>query len=178
MSTKKTEIKKAKPKASARPQPKISETEEIILTPEGLRHVQEELEHLRENRKEVLERVKAALQFGEPMENSELEEAKAEQAAVDGRIQELQRLLNSATVLEASQDDGRVHIGRRVKVQDTDSGEETVYQIVGAMEADPVENRISNLSPMGQALLGRKPKDKIKVTTPNGECRYIILSVE
>jgi transcription elongation factor GreA len=178
MPTKKTETKKIKPKTPARTQPAISEIEEIILTPEGLRHVQEELEHLRENRKEVLERVKAALQFGEPMENSELEEAKAEQAAVDGRIQELQRLLSSATVLEAAKDDGRVHVGRRVKVQDVDRGEETVYQIVGAMEADPVENRISNLSPMGQALLGRKPKDKVKVSTPNGECRYIILSVE
>jgi transcription elongation factor GreA len=161
--------------------PKLAalENEEILLTQEGYRHVKAELENLRTVvRKRVLDRVREAMGFGEPMENAELEEAKAEQAAVDGRIMELQRLLSSARVIDAAEADGKVHIGTTVRVKDPESGEEFDYHIVGAMEADPAQQRISNQSPVGQALLGRKPGDKVRFSTPQGSSYLIIVSVE
>jgi len=157
----------------------LKESNEVILTADGFHQVQSELEHLRTVvRKQVLDRVRRAMQFGEPMENSELEEAKAEQATVEGRILELQRLLQNARVVEAAEADGSVHIGTTVRVKDADSGEEFEYHIVGAMEADPIRQRISNQSPVGQALLGRRPGDKVVVATPAGNSRLMIISVE
>jgi len=154
------------------------EFNEVVLTPEGQRQVQSELEHLRSVvRKEALERVRTAMQFGEPMENAELEEAKAQQATIEARIQELQRLLKIARLVESVAADGCVHVGTTVRVKDADSGEESAYRIVGAMEADPASQRISNFSPMGKALLGHKAGDRVVVSTPVGSTQFIIVSV-
>jgi transcription elongation factor GreA len=173
-----TKIKKAAPVRKKKAVSLDEEADEVLLTAEGLQQIQNELEHLRTVRKEALERVRTAMQFGEPMENSELEEAKAEQAVVDNRIAELQRLVHSARVVEESVQDGRVHVGTKVRVQDTESGDELEFLIVGAVEADPVRMRISNQSPVGQALLGRKAGDKVVVSTPTGDNHFTILSVE
>lgn len=161
-----------------KPKQAPDEFNEIILTPEGQRQVEAEVEHLRNVvRKEALERVRQAMQFGEPMENAELEEAKSQQAAIDTRIVELQRLLKNARIVDGAAHDGCVHVGTLVRVKDPASGEETDYRIVGAMEADPATQRISNLSPMGQALLGHKAEDKVVVSTPLGSTELIIVSV-
>jgi transcription elongation factor GreA len=168
-------------KATARKKKAVSldeETDEVLLTAEGLQQIQNELEHLRTLRKEALERVRTAMQFGEPMENSELEEAKSEQAVLDNRIADLQRLVHSARVVEESAHDGRVHVGTKVCVKDEESGDEFEFLIVGAVEADPARMRISNQSPVGQALLGRKKGEKVTVSTPTGNNQFIILSVE
>jgi transcription elongation factor GreA len=157
----------------------VDESKEAILTPEGVRQIEGELEHLRTVvRKEAIERVREAMQFGEPMENAELERVKSEQAAIESRIQELQRLLKNARVVESVAADGCVHVGTTVKVKDAAGGEEFEYRIVGAMEADPASQRISNQSPVGQALLGHKAGDKVTVSTPTGSTELIILSVE
>jgi len=157
----------------------IDESEEVVLTKEGLRQVQEELDHLRNVvRPESLERMREARQYGEPMENAELEDAKSEQAAVDARILELKRLVKNARVVESAEHDGRVHVGTSVKIKDTSSGEEIDYHIVGAVEADPTSYRISNQSPVGQALLGKKAGDMVEVATPAGSNKYKIVSVE
>ncbi len=172
-----TRKKKATPQRRRRAVP--DESSEVVLTPEGVRQVESELDHLRSVvRKEALDRVREAMHFGEPMENAELEAAKARQAAIDARIQELQRLLKNARIVKAAAADGRVHVGTTVRVKDTGSGDEFEYRIVGAMEADPASQRISNQSPVGQALIGRKPGDKVVVTTPVGSMELIIVSVE
>jgi transcription elongation factor GreA len=153
---------------------------DVILTPEGFELVTKELEHLKVvRRKEVAERIRDAKQFGEFAENAEYEEAKTEQGAVEGRIIELQQILHYATVLdEASIRDDEVSVGSVVRVRDSQSGEEAKYRIVGAVEADPEQNKISNESPVGHALLGHKVGDVCSAVTPSGtSVSYEILRI-
>jgi len=152
---------------------------DIVLTKEGLQEVKEELEHLKSvHRKEVADRLRNSKQFGEFLENSEYEEAKTEQAFVEGRILELQRILQHAVVIDESQiPRGRVGIGSRVKLRDLASGEEFEYRIVGPVEADPANGMISNESPVGRALLDRKPGERVKVDTPAGSWEYLVVSL-
>ncbi len=176
MPTRKTPKKTA---PAVKEKPAAVDLHEILMTAEGLRQVQTELEHLRTVvKKQALERVKTAMQFGEPMENSELEEAKAEQAAVEGRILELTRLLHSARVVAPAEADGTVHIGTMVRLKEVATGEESEFRLVGAMEADPAQQRISNQSPVGQALMGKRKGDRIVVSTPAGNNHFVIVSVE
>ncbi len=152
--------------------------QDIVLTPEGLKKVQAELDELKAvARKRVAERIREAKQFGEIGENSEYEDAKAEQAQIEGRIETLQYLLANAVIVDKHQNDGRVGIGSTVRLRDVTSGEELCYEIVGAEEADPGEHRISNQSPLGEALMGRTAGKTIKVKTPGGTRTYVILSV-
>ncbi|CAB1130005.1 transcription elongation factor resolving backtracking / stalling [Candidatus Hydrogenisulfobacillus filiaventi] len=153
---------------------------ELLISPEGLKKLEDELEYLKTvKRREVAERIKTAREFGDISENSEYEDAKNEQAFVEGRIQSLEKMLRQARVVnEAEMDPGRVHIGSRVRVRDLEEDLEEEYTVVGATEADPGKNRISTESPMGQALLGRKVGDTVEVKAPVGTIRFEILAIQ
>ncbi len=152
--------------------------QEIVLTPEGLKKVQAELDELKSVvRKRVADRIREAKQFGEIGENSEYEDAKSEQAQIEGRIETLQYLLANATIVDKPGKDGKVAVGSVVRLREVTSGEEVYYYIVGAEEADPAEHRISNQSPLGEALMGRAAGKTVKVKTPGGVRTYVIISV-
>jgi transcription elongation factor GreA len=152
--------------------------QDIVLTPAGLKKVTAELAELKSvTRKRIADRIREAKQYGEIGENSEYEDAKAEQSQVEGRIETLQYILQTATIVDKPEHDGRVAVGSRVRVRDVATGEETEYDIVGALEADPAKRRISNQSPLGEALIGHTAGESIKVQTPAGPSNYVILSV-
>jgi transcription elongation factor GreA len=152
--------------------------EDIVLTPEGLKKLTTELEELKSGaRKRVAHRIREAKQFGEIGENSEYEDAKAEQAQIEGRMETLQYILHNAVIADAPHRDGKVAVGSLVRVRDVASGEETEYHIVGALETDPTEHRISNQSPLGDALIGHSAGETVKVEAPGGTQGYVILSV-
>ena len=152
---------------------------EIVLTAEGFNRIEQELEHLRTvHRREIAERIKESKQFGELSENSEYEDAKNEQAFVEGRILELKRVLHNALVIdEGDITTDRVGIGSKVKVRDLDTNDQWVYTIVGSIEADPTEERISNESPVGEALMEKKVGDRLTVETPSGEMHLKIVKI-
>ena len=148
---------------------------DVILTREGLDELQVQLEHLSgPRRREVAERIKEARGFGDISENAEYDHAKNEQAMLEARILQLEEKLRSATVIdEKSVEKDIVSVGSRVRVKDQKSGQSVAYQIVGSAEADPGENRLSNESPVGQALLGRKRGDVVTVVVPRGPSRKL-----
>jgi len=149
------------------------------LTPEGYERLRAELDYLRSvRRKEVAERIRESKELGDPIENPEYEQAKTEQAALEGRIVELQRILQYATVVEGPQAKGdEVGLGTRVKVRDADSDEDLEFVVVGPFEADPATGRVSSESPMGQALIGHTVGDTVKVDAPTGTIEYRISEV-
>lgn len=152
---------------------------EVILTYEGKRKLQEELEYLRTvARKEAADKIREALSFGDAWGNPEYETAKREQAFIEGRIKTLETMLRDATVLEtppAANDE--VVVGSWVSLRDLDMGETISYQIVGTAESDPLKNRISCASPLGKAVVGRKKGEHISVQAPAGTIRYEIMDV-
>ena len=150
---------------------------DIALTPAGQIKLEEELRHLETvRRREVGERIKEAKEFGDISENSEYDDAKNEQAWVESRIIEVTQILARATVVDAPTRSDKVTLGNKVKLESA-SGV-TVYQVVGSAEADPSNDKISNESPVGQAIMGRKKGDAVKVTTPSGKIiEYKILSI-
>lgn len=153
---------------------------ELLVSPEGLKKLETELEHLKTvKRMEVAERIKTAREFGDISENSEYEDAKNEQAFIEGRIQTLEKMLRQARVVNAAlEDPSRVHIGSRVTVRDLDEQEEETFIIVGAAEADPGRNRVSNESPVGKALMGVRVGEKVEVLAPAGKIRMEVLTIE
>jgi transcription elongation factor GreA len=148
---------------------------DVILTPEGLENLKKEIEYLStEKRREVAERIKEAREFGDISENSEYDDAKNEQAMLEARIATLEDKLRSASVIDTSELDADVvRVGSLVHVKDAGSGKSLIYTIVGSTEANPSENRLSNESPVGQALVGRKKGDTAKVQLPNGRSREL-----
>jgi transcription elongation factor GreA len=148
---------------------------EVVLTPDGYEKLKSEVDYLRtEKRREVAERIKEAREFGDISENAEYDHAKNEQAMLEARISQLEDKLRSATVIdEKSIDTGVVSVGSLVRVKDQKSGQSIQYQIVGSAEADPTENRLSNESPVGQALLGHKRGDVVTVQVPRGPNRKL-----
>lgn len=156
-------------------------TKETILIAEGLIKLEDELNNLRTvRRQEVAERLKVAISYGDISENSEYDDAKSEQAFIEGRILELEQMINTATIIDdtANKKKGVVSLGSVVVVKDMETGEEEVYTIVGTTEADPFENRISNESPVGAAILGQKVNTVVQVNTPVGELAYKIVKVD
>lgn len=153
---------------------------EVILTPTGLKKLEEELEYLKTvKRKEVAERIKIAIGYGDLSENSEYEDAKNEQAFIEGRIITLEKMLRNAKIISDNDvDTDTVSIGSTVKVKDLQFNEEIEYTIVGSAESDPLANKISNESPVGEALLGRKKGDTVEITVPAGTIRYEILDIQ
>ena len=152
---------------------------ETLLTPDGLRKLEEELEFLKTvKRKEVAERIKQAKEFGDLAENSEYEDAKNEQAFMEGRILTVEAMLRSAKVIDNH--DVRsdvVTVGATVRIED-EAGEELNYTIVGSPEADPRHDRISNESPVGRALLGKRKGQTVTVKAPGGTIRYTIKAIK
>ena len=150
----------------------------VYLTPEGIINLEEELEHLREvRRKEVAERLHEAMEDGELIENAEYEAAKNEQAFVEGRILEIERMLAQAIIIEPDEDAEHVVIGSTVVIKDGSKKSET-YTIVGAAEADPKEGLISNESPLGRALLDKKVGQRVDVQAPAGDLRFKVIKIK
>jgi len=157
----------------------MQEGQEILLTPSGLKKIETELEQLRTvHRKRVADRIRDAKQFGEFSENSEYEDAKTEQAFVEGRIEELKKILACARVIDNGEvSTSVVGVGCIVKVKDLDTGDEWEYTIVGPVEANPAEDMISFESPVGQALMDGKVGDIVEVEIPAGRARYEITGI-
>ncbi|MBE7021879.1 MAG: transcription elongation factor GreA [Ruminococcaceae bacterium] len=151
----------------------------IFLTYEGLKEREKELEYLKtEKRKEISEKIKVALGFGDLSENAEYDEAKNEQAEVEAKIVKLEKMLKNAKIIDEEEiSTETVSIGIKVKVLDVDMDEEEVYSIVGSEEADPMQNKISDESPIGKALIGAKVGEKVMVAAPNGEYELEILEI-
>src|SRR5829696_5211298 len=147
---------------------------DVILTPEGLENLKKEIEHLSTTRRrEVAERIKEARDFGDISENSEYDDAKNEQAMLESRIATLEDKLRSATVIDAKELSADVvRVGSQVHVTD-EKGKKLSYTIVGSTEADPSANKLSNESPVGKALVGRKKGDAVTVQLPNGKQREL-----
>jgi transcription elongation factor GreA len=156
--------------------------EQVLVTKDGLAKLKDELKFYKDvRRKEVAQRLKEAISYGDLSENSEYEEAKNEQAFVEGRIIELEKMVdNSQIITEAKvSTDKMVQIGTTVTVQNiTEKDEPETYTIVGSTEADPTAARISNESPIGSALLGKTKNDVVKVKVPAGVYEYKILKVK
>ena len=152
---------------------------ETLITIEGLEELKSELEELKlVKRKEISEKIKAALAFGDISENAEYDEAKNEQAIVEARIAKLEIMIKNAKVIKTTKKNGVINIGSKVKIKDLEFDEEMEYTIVGSAEADPFKGRISNVSPLGEALLGKKIGQIIEVDSPAGDkIKYEILTV-
>jgi transcription elongation factor GreA len=153
-----------------------------LVTKEGLKKLTEELDYLKNiKRKEVAKRIKEAISYGDLSENSEYEDAKNEQAFIEGRVLELEEKVKYVKIIEGKKSKGKtVQMGSKVtikRIQKANSDPE-VYTIVGSTEADPINNKISNESPVGAALLGRSAGDKIHAEVPKGEIEYEILKLE
>ena len=152
---------------------------EVFMTEEGLKKHEAELEELKSvKRREVSEKIKVALGYGDLSENSEYDEAKNEQAMVEARIAELEDMLQNVKIIDESVNSPDVvHLGTRLVVLDPVFDEEVTYQIVGSKEANPMEDRISDESPVGKALLGHRKGDKVEVETPGGVSVYTIVEI-
>ena len=150
-----------------------------ILTYEGLKKLEDELENLRVvRRKEVSQKIKEAREQGDLSENAEYDAAKDEQRDIEARIEELEKILkNAEVVVEEEADLDKVSIGCSVKILDCEFDEELEYKIVGSTEANSLKGKISNESPVGKALLGKQVGDTVTVETPAGEFSYKVLSI-
>ncbi len=155
------------------------EEKEVLLTQEGYDNLEKELEYLRtEKRAEVAERIKIALGFGDLSENSEYDEAKTAQAENEAKIADLENKVRYAKIIDESEIDTKtVQVGNTVKIFDMEFEEEVVYTIVGSTEVDLAQNRISNESPIGMALLGAKKGEIVEVNAPAGVLKYKVLSI-
>lgn len=153
--------------------------ETTILTAAGAEELEKQLEYLKTvARKEVAEQIKTAREFGDLSENAEYDEAKNEQSRIEGEIMRIEARLRSAQVIDESEISTRnVTLGSRVRVLEEGQDEEFAYTIVGSTEANPVEGRISNESPVGAALLGHQKDDEVEVQTPGGTIVYKILEI-
>lgn len=148
---------------------------DVILTPEGLAKLKEELTYLQtERRREIAERIKDAREFGDISENSEYEDAKNEQAMLEAKIAQLEERIRAATVVKPDEiSSDVVGVGSIVSVKDEKTGKSQKFTIVGSAEANPAENKLSNESPVGRALLGHKRNDVVKVQVPKGPARHL-----
>jgi len=150
----------------------------VLLTKSGLKKLEEELAYLKSTgRKEVADRLAEAVSYGDLSENSEYDEAKNQQAFIEGRISELEEQIKNAEIIsESDNDKSVVHIGSVVTLK-REGQEAHEYTIVGSTEADPMSHKLSNESPVGEAIIGKKAKDKVKVKAPGGIFEYAITKV-
>ncbi|MFZ5817382.1 MAG: transcription elongation factor GreA [Bacillota bacterium] len=160
----------------------MDENKAVVLSPEGLAKLQEELDYLRNvKRKEVAERLKEARSYGDLSENSEYDDARNEQAFVEGRITMLENTLRNAVVIDeeaAAQAAGEVRLGSTVVLRDLEYGDLLEYTLVGSVEADPAKNKISNESPVGRAIIGKQKGVTVEVEAPVGTIKYEIVDVK
>jgi transcription elongation factor GreA len=157
---------------------------EVILTPEGHKKLQEEIETLSTTRRqEIAERIRVAREFGDIAENAEYDAAKNDQAHLEARIAMLEERLKNARVvtkkeITAAQKSGEVSVGTKVKLKDMSSNKTFEYHIVGSAEADPAELKLSNESPVGKAIMGHKKGDVVEVSAPRGALKFKIMEVK
>jgi transcription elongation factor GreA len=152
---------------------------DVILTKEGYERLRNEIEHLQtERRREVADRIKTAREFGDIAENAEYDDAKNEQAMLEARIAKLQERLAGARVIEKREiAKDVVSIGAKVRLRDVDAKQTVEYHIVGSAEANPAEHKLSNESPVGKAIIGKKKGETVEVTTPRGSLKYKIMEI-
>lgn len=157
----------------------MSKSKQYLMTYEGVKKLEEELEFLKTvKRKEITEKIKVALGYGDLSENSEYDEAKNEQAFTEGRILQLENMLKNAQVVDESEiPTDKVSVGSIVKVKDYDFDEEVEYTIVGSAEADPMNFKISNESPVGSGLVGKSIGDIVEIAVPDGVSKFEILDI-
>lgn len=157
----------------------MGENKQVILTYEGVKKVENELEYLKTvKRKEVTQKIKTAISFGDLSENAEYDEAKNEQAFVEGRIATLENMLKNAKVIDDEDiKTDVVSIGAIVKVKDMEFEDEMEFTIVGSAEADPSKMRISNEAPIGRGLIGKKIGDKVEIQVPDGTITYEVIEI-
>jgi len=153
---------------------------EVLLTPEGYEKLTQELDVLRtDRRREVADRIRIAREFGEIAENAEYDDAKNEQAMLEHKIAQLEeRLLNARVIDTSDVDTSVVSVGSVVRLRDVDAKETVEYHIVGSAEANPAEQKLSNESPVGRAIIGRKKGEVVEVTAPRGSLKYKILDIK
>ncbi len=154
--------------------------DEVVISEEGLQKLKDELDYLRgTKRREVAKRIKEALDFGDISENSEYDDAKNEQAFLEGKIKELEQMIKNAKVINKDDiDTTEVGVGTTVKVENLDEDKIVEYSIVGPAETDPDQNVISNESPIGKGLLGNRVGDEVEIEVPMGTIRYKVLTIE
>lgn len=158
----------------------MDQNSELLLTRDGLEKLENELNHLRTvKRKEIAARIKEAISYGDITDNSEYEDAKNEQAFIEGRIITLEKMLRRARILEKGEE-GALHVtlGSTVKLKDLDQGHTHEYTIVSTAEADPSELKISNESPVGKALIGLAVGEQVSVKVPAGTVNYRVEEIE
>ena len=157
----------------------MSEKKQYVMTYEGVKKLEDELEYLKTvKRKEITEKIKVALGYGDLSENSEYDEAKNDQAFTEGRIVTLENMLKNAVVVDESEiPHDIVSVGSKVRVKDFEFDEEVDYTIVGSAEADPMNFKISNESPVGSALIGKKIGEIVEVQIPDGVNKFEILGI-
>ena len=153
---------------------------DVILTPEGYEQLKSELDRLRtEKRREIAERIAAAREFGDIAENAEYDDAKNEQAMLEHKIAQLEERLSNARVIQKRDVDlSVVSIGAKVKLRDVDAKRTDEYFIVGSAEANPAEHKLSNESPVGKAIIGKKKGETVEVSAPRGSLKYKILDIK
>ena len=157
----------------------MADVKETLLTAEGLKKLEEELTYYKSVRRiEVSERIKTAIEYGDISENSEYDDAKNEQAFIEGHIVELENKINTAKIIDESVKGDVVSVDSKVTVLDTMYNDELEYVIVGSSEADPFNNRISNESPVGKALIGAHTGDVVEVEMPMGIMKYKVLEIQ
>ena len=151
---------------------------EVFMTAEGKKQLEERLEYLKvTGRAEMAEKIRVAREFGDLSENAEYDIAKEEQAKMEAEILEIEAKLANVRIIDDKVRGDKVDIGCRVLIKDLQTGEEMQYEIVGTHESNPMENRISNESPVGKALLGKKKGEEALVKTPRGETRFKVLKI-
>lgn len=152
---------------------------QILLTKQGLEALQEELDELKVvKRKEIAEKIKVALSFGDLSENSEYDEAKNDQAKIENRINEIEAMLKNAKLIdESAVNDNTVNVGTTFCLLDVEFNEETEYKMVGSAEADPMNGKISDESPIGKAVLGHSAGETVVAVTPDGELEFKIVKI-
>lgn len=150
---------------------------EQFITPEGLEKLKQELNELRTvKRPELIQRIQDAKELGDLSENADYQSAKEEQSFIEGKIMDLEDLVKNAVIVKRAKSNGKVGIGSEVKIKSGSA--EFQYIITGSNESDPLSGKISNESPLGQAIMDRSAGDEFLITTPNGEMRYKILEVK
>jgi transcription elongation factor GreA len=153
---------------------------EVLLTPEGYDKLKEEIEYLSsEKRREIADRIRVAREFGDIAENAEYDDAKNEQARLEHRIATLEERLRSARVIEAKEiSKDVVSVGSHVRLRDVDAKTTVEYHIVGSAEANPLQNKLSNESPVGRAILGKKKGEIVEVSAPRGTLKFKIMEIK
>lgn len=157
----------------------MAENKEVILSKEYLEKLEDELEYLKtKKRPEIAEKIKIARSFGDLSENADYDEAKNEQGEVESRIAKVEDMIRNAKTIEVNENSDEVGVGNTVTVYDEEFDETLEYKIVGTAESDPVKGFISNESPVGAALLGKKVDDRVEVKTPNGKMYFIVKGIK